>query len=212
MTASVRVILPQSLTPTFKLSTRAAPDTLLSTIYTGVAISGRPTVYAFTTAVADGEYAITQLEYPYAVGVVDIVGTTANVYGTFEEMDAAAGGGGSTTVLPVIGYVDTSISETTVPLFVGDTSTRMITCVDSSGGDYDVEALTLVIVVETKDKVDVSVIADGDLTKSANTVTFTPTAEMVESRRVLRFALRQTSDNAVIVYGIMPVTYAPQED
>lgn len=117
----------------------------------------------------------------------------------------------TTAVLPVIGYVDRRVSESTIPLFVGETEDVVITCVDGNTGEtIDVEAMTLELVVETRIKGDVKVYADNELTKQDNTVRFTPTSAMVTSERTLNFALRQSGTKAVVVYGIMTVTYAPR--
>lgn len=49
--------LPPGRTPIIQLATRAAPNTLLVPTYTGVVLSGQPTVYDFTlTGIADGDY------------------------------------------------------------------------------------------------------------------------------------------------------------
>jgi hypothetical protein len=212
MTAIVRVLIRQGITPTFKLSTRADQDTLLPTVYTATAISSRPGLYTFATDVDDGEYAITQLEWPNALGVVKIADGTAKVYGSFEAMDAASSASSATVIVqPIIGHVATSVPETTVPLFVGDTSQKIITCIDSVGQAVDISALSLKLVVETNDKTDVKVYTNLELTKATNTITFTPSADMVTIPRTLKFAITNTTNGAVIVYGIMPVTYVPQQ-
>jgi hypothetical protein len=219
MAATVRVILYQGLTPTFKLSTRAAPDTLLATIYTGVVVSGRPSVYAFATAVADGEYAITQLEYPYAVGVVSIAGTTAEVYGTFEEMDAAegGGGGGSVTVLPA--YVTQQKAKQLNELFIsiGSLSTVSLTCFDTAGSPLDLSGRTLSFLVSEEDSEEVSgqspvdEIVNADLTVSGddgNLLTFTYTETIVASPRRLLWSLRDVSDSLddELIKGVINVS------
>lgn len=127
--------------------------------------------------------------------------------GVFAEESASS----STTVLPVIGYVDRRISASTIPLFVGETEEVVITCVDGNTGEaIDVEAMTIELVVETRIKGDVKVYTGGELTKLDNTVRFTPTSAMVTSERTLNFAHRQSGTKAVVVYGIMTVTYAPR--
>jgi hypothetical protein len=152
---------------------------------------------------------------PYGFWAIHVVadGVQADYAESIGELKARAAIGdvSGTTVLPVIGYVDRRISESTIPLFVGETSEVVITCVDGNTGEaIDVEAMTLELVVETKIKGDVKVYVDNELTKQDNTVRFTPTSAMVTSERTLNFALRQTGTKAVVVYGIMTVTYAPR--
>lgn len=99
MTTTIRCEpLPEGITPTFKLSTRAAEDTLLATVYTGVAVTGRPTIYTFSTSVAAGDYAITQLEDPRAIGVCRITTgeTEALMADSFADLDLLAGDVGVT--------------------------------------------------------------------------------------------------------------------
>lgn len=189
MSASVRFILPSGLSsPTFKLSTRAAPDTLLSTVYTATAISGRPTVYAFTTSVADGDYAITQLQYPYAVGVVQIAGTTAEVYGSFEELDAATSGGSATvTVLPASVTLQSRFVGQVLELALGETGTVTKTFYNADRTPLDMSGRTLAVVWETRTGDAIASVESGDITISGeddNTLSFDIPADVTDVVRV----------------------------
>lgn len=114
-------------------------------------------------------------------------------------------------IAPVIGYADTRVRQSTIPLYVGDTADRSITLIDSITLEpVDIEEIDLQLVVETVRKGDVKTYANNELTKSGNTVVFTPTSAMVASERTLNFALKPTVTGHPLAWGIMPVTYVPR--
>jgi hypothetical protein len=114
-------------------------------------------------------------------------------------------------IAPVIGYADTRIQQTVVPLYIGDTATRSITLVDPQTLEpVNIEDVGLQLVVETSRKGDVKAYTDLELTKVDNVVSFTPTEAMVASERTLNFALKVVVSGHPLAWGIMPVTYVPR--
>ena len=210
MTATIRVEpLPTAITPTFKLSTRAAPDTLLSTIYTGVVVSGRPTIYTFAASVADGDYAITQLQSPYATGVVRIAGSIAKAYDSFEQLDAAESGGGTVTVLPASITMQSRFTGRTLELALGETCTISQTYYAADRSPLSFAGKTLSIVFETIAGSEIATIDNADIVVSGdddNTITFAIPSPVTSVERTcdstILWAVRSLSDgNTDLVDG-----------
>ena len=75
-----------------------------------------------------------------------------------------------------------------------------------------VDGLTLEVVVETTDKTDVATIADGSITKSGTTATFSLTTAITASERTLRYTVKNTADDETLASGKLFVTYDAQGD
>lgn len=174
------------------------------------------TTAADTTATAFGAYTGTP---PTAAAIADAVWdevqsghTTSGTFGKYLDAQVSLVGGGSVTLMPLTGVVETRAMGTRIPLFVGEGQDVTITCVDAAGEDVDLTGLTLEIVFETRKREDVAVIADGDITVSTSSFTFTVPSAVTQYERALRWVLRNTADESVLMHGIADVQWAPKAD
>jgi hypothetical protein len=126
--------------------------------------------------------------------------------------DTLSDAASAVTVTPLTGVVENRVSGTTINLFVGETQTVAVACVDAEGDAVTLTGLTLELVIETLTGTDVEVIADASITKSGSTFSFVVPTTVTASQRTLRWALRKTTDGAVLMHGKMPVTKAAKSD
>jgi hypothetical protein len=86
-----------------------------------------------------------------------------------------------------------------------------MTPVDPTTNDTaDISAVTCEVIIETLDNADVNIIADGSLTKTATTFTFTTPALTTTAQR--RWAIRATTGGKVYGQGPYNVTYKATSD
>lgn len=98
--------------------------------------------------------------------------------------------------------------KATLTAYVGETRTHTVTTVDSDGTAVNCSALTLEVIIEQLDRTDVVTIANADITKTTTTVAFAVSASINKAEHQYRWALRNASTGAVIMYGPYVIQYA----
>jgi len=96
--------------------------------------------------------------------------------GSTGEGLADAGGGGGTNpvvVYPVISNSPQRTNETTLKAYIGESSPFDVAPVDAQGNAVDTTGMTLQVTIEDRQTNDVEVIADGAITKTATSYSFT---------------------------------------
>lgn len=126
--------------------------------------------------------------------------------------EVASGGGGGIS-LPFAGAVADRVEGTKLQAFFNENTPISIAVVDSSGNAVTVTGRTLRVSIEDKKGVDKLIIADGLITKSGSTVTFTVTTAVTSTPTSYYWSLRDiTSGNVVILQGVLDVVYAAEAD
>jgi len=92
-------------------------------------------------------------------------------------------------------------------VFVGETNRTIILT-----ANQDVSAIPLKIVFERSNKEDLAIVEDDDLTKVAETVSFTLPADVTDEAGLVKWAIRHETDGTVYGYDEFSVNYAPLED
>lgn len=95
-------------------------------------------------------------------------------------------------------YVGTGIQ-----LYVGERQPVVITTTT------DLSAKTLSIEFDDRGGTSVATIADGSITKTSTTLTFSATAAMTAAAQTLSYSVRDTTTKEVFVYGKCAVDYQP---
>lgn len=98
--------------------------------------------------------------------------------------------------------------KATLTAYVGETRTHTVTTVDSDGAAVNCSALTLEVIIEQMDRTDVVTIANADITKTTTTVAFAVSANINNAEHQYRWALRNASTGAVIMFGPYVIQYA----
>lgn len=76
----------------------------------------------------------------------------------------------------------------------------------------NIEAIPLVVIFEKSDKTDAFIVADTDLTKNENVVTFTLPAGFTDDTDTFQWAVRHATTKRLYGQGSVTITYAPHED
>ncbi len=92
-------------------------------------------------------------------------------------------------------------------VFVGETAREIVLT-----ANQDVSAIPLKIVFERPDKTDLAIVEDDDLTKVAETVSFTLPSDVTDEAGLVRWAIRHNSNGTVYGNDEFSVNYAPLED
>ena len=94
---------------------------------------------------------------------------------TGEGLSDAGGGGGTNPVVvyPVISNSPQRTNETTLKAYIGESSPFDVAVVDAQGNPVDTTGMTLQVTIEDRQTNDVEVIADGAITKTATSYSFT---------------------------------------
>lgn len=112
---------------------------------------------------------------------------------------------------PVAGNTPQRTEETTIRTFSGETFVAQVSGLDSNGNVIDWTALgSLEFIVEDERKSDVLVIANASITKAATYFQVTIPASVNVANQRYKWAIRTTSDDNVILYGNLIVSYAPE--
>jgi len=128
------------------------------------------------------------------------------------EVFGAVAGGGGLTVVPLTAVVQSRVDGTTISVFTSETVTVGIAVVDAQGQPVTVTSLTLSIVIERSNGLDVSTIADGSITKTGSTISFAVPSQVSANEGVYRWTLRSTVGNGVLLQGPLIVTYVATVD
>lgn len=78
--------------------------------------------------------------------------------------------------------------------------------------NVNIEAITLELVFEDSDRLDILVVANASLTKAGNVVTYTLPDSLTATERTLIWGIREATDKTVFGFGQIQVTYAPHVD
>ena len=124
------------------------------------------------------------------------------------------GGGGNVTVnaniLPIQSYMRKRIESETISLFYNESTDIFITLEDENG-PIDVTGKTLEFVIETKNKTNLIVISNGNITKSSTGVSVRISTEVTANVGTYLWALRDlTGGDTVLSHGFAEVSYAPK--
>jgi len=123
---------------------------------------------------------------------------------------------GNVTITPLAAGVEQRVSGTTISLYTEEVKATTISISDADGDAVDLSGLTLQLAIEDHAGSDVQVIADGSITRSgasSENATFTNSAAVTATERVLRWSLRDiTTGNEVLARGNIVVTNAGAED
>lgn len=139
-----------------------------------------------------------------AAGVRAAIGMAAADLDT--QLDAIATGF-SVTVLPATGTETSRVSGTALTLFTSELIVVAVGVTDSDGVAVDLTGMTLELIFESG-STEVT-IADADITKTTSSFSFTTTTALVSAEKLWKWALRKTTDGAVVVSGTMEVIYKP---
>ncbi|XZE18800.1 hypothetical protein SH449x_004105 [Pirellulaceae bacterium SH449] len=112
-------------------------------------------------------------------------------------------------VLPVLSSVDRRAIDGVIELFVGETQPVTINVFDANHNPVNIEALELLLRIESTDRSFVVEYPQSELVVSENAVAFVPTAELTEKATQYRFGLRSLPNKTRIASGKVDVRYAP---
>jgi hypothetical protein len=114
-------------------------------------------------------------------------------------------------VLPLNAAVQSRVRGTTIEVFSGETVLVSIAVLDAAGNAVSLTGRTLRIVLESPGSTaDRTVIEDGSIARSGNTVSFAIVGGSTGARRL--WSLRDTSGDVVLAHGVVSTTYAPKKD
>jgi len=126
------------------------------------------------------------------------------------------GGGGSgnvtvnANILPIQSYMRKRVESETISLFFQEVTDVFIT-VEDENGPIDLTGKTLEFVVETKNKANLLVIANGDIGKSSTGVVVRINTTVTNNIGTYLWSLRDiTSGDTVLSWGYAEVSYAPK--
>ena len=129
---------------------------------------------------------------------------------TGEGLGDAAGGGqvNPVVVYPVISNSPQRTNETTLKAYIGESSPFDVAVVDAQGNPVDTTGMTLQVIIEDRQTNDVEVIADGAITKTATSYSFsTVTSNLTLGQK--QWSCRDTSNgDLVISTGNYVVSYS----
>ena len=110
------------------------------------------------------------------------------------------------------GVVESRVRGTTIEVFTGETSTVSIAAIDATGAAVDLSGKTLEIVIEATSGTDKATIEDASITVVGSSFSFAIPSAVSSSEGSYRWALRQASDDGVLMQGALVVTYAATGD
>lgn len=115
------------------------------------------------------------------------------------------------SILPLNAAVQSRVRGTTIEVFSGETVQVSVAILDAAGNAVSLAGRTLRIVLETfGSTADQTVIEDGSIARSGNTITFSIAGGTTGKRR--QWSLRDVSGNVVLAHGIVSTSYAPVKD
>lgn len=122
----------------------------------------------------------------------------------------AAWTSGSNVLAPVAGNSPDRVEETTLKAFVGETWSEQVGGLDANGNVIDFTTLgDLEFVLENNLGTDVVVIANADITKASTYFQVSIDDQYIGTvPTTMKWALRQVTNNKVVLYGPFVVQYA----
>jgi hypothetical protein len=121
--------------------------------------------------------------------------------GSYTGLDAGAILSGINTLLSVASVTPANSETKSLTAAVGSTETKTVVC------NTAVDALTLAVSVQTKAGTVVATVADGSITKSGTTASFSLTSDMTASERILRVLITNTATSQQVASPILSVEY-----
>jgi len=112
-------------------------------------------------------------------------------------------------ILPVIGTSTNRVAGTTITVFKDE-----LPAVTVAVEDVDFTGLTLEVSIDNMSGDDITVIANADITKGDEYITFTVPTAITATIGQYRWACRDQSgtENLVLVHGMLTVEYAANDD
>lgn len=164
-------------------------------------------VFGTVTPVATGTYRLVMYNAGgFECGSIDEVYVSANGWSVAPSMPT-----NNINVLPLNAAVQSRVRGTTIEVFSGETVQVSIAVVDAAGSAVSLTGRTLRIVLESSSStVDKTVIEDGSIARSGNTITFAISGGVNGARRL--WSLRDTSGDVVLAHGVVSTSYAPKKD
>lgn len=111
-------------------------------------------------------------------------------------------GGAAVTVIGAATVID----GTSIYCKVGEQKAVSVTA------NQALDSLTLTVVFETKNRLDVTTIANAQISRSSTTATFTIPTDATTLERTLSWSLRRTDTSEKVASGLLFVTYDAQVD
>jgi hypothetical protein len=118
----------------------------------------------------------------------------------------------SVVLYPIQSTAIARVVGTTLTAYVDEAVAFTIMPTDSDGNAVDTTGLTLEVVIENRDKTDVTTIADGSITKGVTSYTFTSPAIANATVGQKFWSCRRTDNDNVISQGPYVVEYAATGD
>ncbi len=151
-----------------------------------------------------------------AYGWADLDNPGANGFSEVVDSLNAAGGSTAVTVLPLNAAVQDRVDGTTINLFYGEVISVAIAITNAAGQAVNLAGRTLAIVIEGRTRIDRAVIANGNIARTGNTITFMSPAGIVSKVGQKKWSLRDvtsgTGEGVVLAHGTLNVSYAPADD
>lgn len=185
--------------------------TTLATIGTALTPTEAATgIYRVSTGANTGVvYAKATATNVLVAGFADLDDVAANGYSALRDTydEAENSSGVSVTVLPATGTETSRVSGTALTLFTSELIAVAVGVTDSDGVAVDLTGMTLELIFESG-STEVTIV-DADITKTTSSFSFTTTTALVSAEKLWKWALRKTTDGAVVVSGTMEVIYKP---
>ncbi len=144
-------------------------------------------------------------------GGLDAAGVRAAIGLAGANLDSQIAAVSNINVLPLNAAVQSRVRGTTIEVFSGETVLVSMAVVDAAGNAVSLTGRTLRIVLESPGSTaDRTVIEDGSIPRSGNTVSFAIVGGSAGGRRL--WSLRDTSGDVVLAHGVVSTTYAPKKD
>lgn len=178
-TVIVEKLPPNLATCSFDHAVRADQFVFLEDAHTATEVSGMPGTYTYDTELADGEYRIIQLQHPWSAGFLKIASGVANVYDSFEAMDASVASSGVSTILARIGSF-TGSGVNTVLGFLKAAMSKSATTPSDLGGTYSSASHAL----EASNE-DILEAIDG-IDSSGGSITVLPASVTMQPRLIIK--------------------------
>ena len=122
-------------------------------------------------------------------------------------IDAIAEQINTQTILPVYGTVLSALEARYLTIKTNEAVTLVIGLTDTNGDPVSTIGMTLEAVFESGTTE--VVIPNADITKAATGVSLVATSALNSTERLWTYALRRTTDEAVLIRGKLEVSYAP---
>ena len=111
------------------------------------------------------------------------------------------------TVVPLSGTVLDRSVGTNINLFTSETPSVSIAVIDAQGVAVTLTGMVLTLIFEDIRGNDIATVADGNISRSGSTITFTAPSALTTKAGTFKWSLRNAT--AVLLVGFVNVAYAP---